>query len=119
MQRNEASNGLWFEAPQVQQDVSFMQKEYIDCDPPRLILVPIMELGQVLDWNGKDDYDVMAITVGGNLGMECSRRVLEAAPLTCSERDVRAGTNLLQSFVKAIACSVLNHPVQESFNSSS
>ena len=51
-----------------------MQKDCFDCDVPRLIMMPIMEIPDVLGWNGEDPYDVTAITVGGGLGKDCARR---------------------------------------------
>jgi len=39
----------------------YHQKEYYDTQEPVLILVPIYELDDVLNWNGKDEYNVMAM----------------------------------------------------------
>lgn len=91
------------------------QKEFFDSNPPRLIIIPILVVEKLLDWNGTDEYDVMAITVGGPLGKVCSKKILEAAPLVCDREDVETATELLRCFCKAIACSVRNDPVHESF----
>jgi hypothetical protein len=91
------------------------QKDFFDGNSPRLILVPVYGLEDLLNWNGTDEYDVMAITVGDRLGMVCSKKILEAAPLTCDRDDVETATELLKCFCKAIACSVRNDPVGESF----
>lgn len=91
------------------------QHDFFDSDPPKLILIPVLDLGQVLNWNGTEEYEIMAITVGGIPGRECSEKILEAAPLTCNEADVRKATELLRHFCKAIACSNRIHPVEESF----
>ena len=91
------------------------QGDYYDNQQPALIMIPICEIGEVLDWNGTDEYDVMAITVGGIQGEGCSEKVLKAAPSTCSRADVVKATELLSVFYKGIACSVRNHSVGESF----
>jgi hypothetical protein len=48
------------------------QGDFWDSNPPILVIVPIMELADVLDWNGTAEYDVMAISIGGFKGEECS-----------------------------------------------
>ena len=96
----------------------FMQKEYFDCNVPRLIIIPIMELSDVLGWNGEDEYDVMAITVGGGLGTECARRLLEFAPSECTENEVRTATRLLETFIKGVAWSVVYDTPDEAFDPS-
>lgn len=91
------------------------QGDFYDGENPVLILVPIYDLDQVLDWNGTDDYPVMAITTPSQRGISCSKKVLEAAPSTCSRDEIRKATDLLRTFYQAIACSVRNHAVGESF----
>lgn len=91
------------------------QADFFDGENPVLILVPIYDLDQVLGWNGTDAYPVMAITTPSQRGLSCSKKVLEAAPSTCSPDEVRKATNLLRIFYQAIACSVRNDDVGESF----
>lgn len=91
------------------------QKDYYD-NQPVLVLIPIYGINDVLNWNGTDEYDVMAITYGGSgSGPSCSKKVLEASPSTCTQDDIEIATELLRVFYKGIACSVRNHSVGESF----
>jgi len=82
---------------------------------PILLTIPILRLDEVLDWNGTDEYDVLAITVGDEDGISCSEKVLKAAPGACDEGQVRMATELLRVYYAAIACSVRNHDVGEAF----
>lgn len=90
------------------------QGDYYDRQPV-LITIPIYEINDLLDWNGTDGYDVMAITVGDIAGQSCSEKVLKASPSTCNRVDIEKATELLRVFYKGIACSVRNHSVGESF----
>ena len=53
-----------------------------------------------MDWNGTDEYDVMAIAVDGT----CSEDVLKTAPSIYSEEDVVKATELLRVFYKGMVC---------------
>lgn len=41
----------------------FLQGAHYDSRPPSMITIPLLEIEDVLDWNGTDEYDVMAITL--------------------------------------------------------
>lgn len=57
------------------------QGDYFDHQQPALITFPISdEIGDVLDWNGTDEYYAMTITIRGARGESCSEKVLKAAP---------------------------------------
>ena len=90
------------------------QGDYFDREMV-LITIPIYGLDQVLNWNGTDAYNVLAITVGGVLGKSCAKKVLEAAPSLCDEGDIQMATELLRVFCLGIASSVRHHSVGESF----
>lgn len=90
------------------------QAWYYERDPA-LIIIPILEIRDVLNWNGKDAYNVMAVTLGNSKGQDCCANVLAFSPSTCNQGDIEKATNLLAVFYKGVACSVRNHEVGESF----
>jgi hypothetical protein len=87
-----------------------------------MMAIPLLNLKAVLDWNGEDEYDVMAITFG-NSACACQQKVLLLADkITGAQIDneirakVEQGRKLLEAFIKALASSTLQHPVEESFS---
>ena len=101
----------------------FLQKQYYDAKPPSILLIPLLDLDRVLNWNGTDEYDVMAITCG-EAAEECQERTLkytERVLLGASEADrvkLDDARKLLETFVKALASSNYMHAVEESFGAS-
>jgi hypothetical protein len=91
------------------------KKKYYDNQQPILIAILILPIGDVLDWNGTDEYDVMAIAVDGPRRQSCSINALIAAPSIYSEEDVVKATELLRVFYKGMVCSVRSHDVGEAF----
>jgi hypothetical protein len=91
------------------------QQDYFDGGSPNIIIIPLLPLCDVLNWNGKDEYDVMAVTCGDQYtAWECAEHLLVYAQ-SCGQEEVDRGRNLLETFVKAIASSVVHHDVTESF----
>jgi hypothetical protein len=92
-----------------------LQQEYFDGGSPNIVIIPLLPLPDVLNWNGSDEYDVMAVTCGDqNKAWECAGNLLVCAQ-SCGQEEVDCGRQLLENFVKAIASSVVHHNVTESF----
>ena len=101
----------------------FLQEIYYGAKPPSIILIPVLDLSKVLNWNGTDEYDVMAITCG-EASEECQERTLkytERVLLGANEADkaiIEDARKLLETFVKALASSDYMHNVEENFGDS-
>ena len=99
----------------------FLQKEYYDARPPAIMIIPLLELKDVLAWNGTDEYDVMAVSFGEDAS-SCQYQVLSTAnKLVGTDDEIQAkvemGRRLLETFIKALASSDMQHPVEENFDS--
>ena len=97
----------------------FLQGTYYDSKPPSMLTIPLLDLEDVLGWNGTDEYDVMAITFGEDAPF-CQAQVLSKADrISGNNAQVKArvekGRQLLEAFIKGLASSDLQHPVEENF----
>ena len=97
----------------------FRQGTHYDSQPPSMLTIPLLDLEDVLGWNGTDEYDVMAITFGEDAPF-CQMQVLSTADAISGsngpvQAHVEKGRHLLEAFIKGLASSNLQHPVEENF----
>ena len=84
-----------------------------------MLTIPLLDLEDVLGWNGTDKYNVMAITFGEDAPF-CQGQVLSMADAISGsngpvQAQVEQGRHLLEAFLKGLASSDLQHPVEENF----
>jgi hypothetical protein len=84
----------------------FMQKELLDSTPPALIIVPIMELAQIKDWNGTT-YHAMVLPCGEEPDL-AAKMVLRNVRHCCNKTDIQKGIEVLCDFIKDIAGSLID-----------
>ena len=94
----------------------FMTKVYYDGNPTSFIVIPFLDLYRILNWNGMDEYDVMAITCCGETSAkECQERTLKYAATVLvraneSDREkIEGGRKLLEILVQALSLSSSDH----------
>ena len=95
----------------------FLHKQLLDSTPPALIIVPLLPLSQIQQWDGASSYDAMALPCGER-AVYAARMTLRFVRRTCSQREVEIGFSVLSAFVKDIAESLLDEEnnVLEDFN---
>ncbi|KAL3918678.1 MAG: hypothetical protein SGILL_004123 [Bacillariaceae sp.] len=95
------------------------QGTYYDKDDPAILLIPLLDLQDVMDWATDDshmiDYDVMAVTFGSN-STTAARSILAAALEECTPEEIELGRQNLEAFTKGLAFSIKTKPVRESFS---
>ncbi|KAL3905223.1 MAG: hypothetical protein SGILL_009762, partial [Bacillariaceae sp.] len=99
----------------------FLQKEALD-NNPFLIIIPIMTLTEVLDWDEIDperdySYNVMICSAGGlqaEVLYEKLFRDHRGPQSECTPQDVDTATTLLSTFARAMAMSTFNDSIMES-----
>jgi hypothetical protein len=92
------------------------QKTVLDGSEPEIIIIPLLTVAEVLRWNGRDEYEAMAITCGSRAQL-AARQVLQFARDFCEAEEIEKGRILLEAFTRGIASSVKQHDVRESFES--
>jgi hypothetical protein len=85
----------------------FMQKELLDSTPPALIIVPLLTISQIKQWDGISPYNAMALPCGEQAVYAASMS-LRYVRTTCSQSEVEIGVEVLRAFVKDIAESLLD-----------
>ena len=95
----------------------FLQKQLLDSTPPALLIVPLLPLSEIQQWDGTSAYDAMVLPCGER-AVYAARMTLRFVRRTCSQREVENGVAVLSSFVKDIAESLLDkeNDVLEDFN---
>ena len=83
-----------------------MQKPLLDATPPALIIVPVLPLPEVKDWNGAS-YDAMVLPCGQR-GSYAAQMVLRNVRACCNENEIRNGIDVLRHFIKDIAESLID-----------
>ena len=99
----------------------FLQKEYYDARPSPIMIIPLLELKDVLAWNGTDEYYVLVLSFGEEAS-SCQYQVLSTADKLIGtgneiQAKVEMGRQLVETFTKALASSDMQHPVEENFDS--
>jgi hypothetical protein len=92
----------------------YTQKHLLDGNEPRLIIIPLLTIKEVLEWNGRDKYEAMAITCGSGAA-DAAQKVLHYVRDFCSPEEIEKGRMLLEAFTRGIASSIKQHNVTESF----
>jgi hypothetical protein len=90
------------------------QKTVLDGSEPEIIIIPLLTVAEVLRWNGRDEYEAMAITCGSRAQL-AARQVLQFARDFCEAEEIEKGRILLEAFTRGIASSVKQHDVTEAF----
>ena len=85
----------------------FLQKQLLDSTPPALMIVPLLPLSQIQQWDGTSSYDAMALPCGER-AVYAASMTLRFVRRTCSQREVEIGVAVLSAFVKDIAESLLD-----------
>ena len=85
------------------------------------MIIPLLELKDVLAWNGTDEYYVLALSFGEEAS-SCQYQVLSTADKLIGtgneiQAKVEMGRQLVETFTKALASSDMQHPVEENFDS--
>ena len=95
----------------------FLQKELFDATPPSLIIIPLLSLSQIRAWNGTTPYEAMVLPCGMQAAYAAAQ-TLKYARSTCTQQQVQVGVQVLSTFVKDIAGSLLDeeHDVLDDFN---
>jgi hypothetical protein len=91
------------------------RKFVLDGNAPRIIIIPLLTVPEVLGWNGRDNYEVMAITCG-SLATAGAEELLQFVGHFCSPEEIEKGRILLEAFTRGIASSIKQHNVTESFS---
>jgi hypothetical protein len=99
----------------------FLQKEALD-NFPFLLIIPILPLEAVLDWDetdlGKDySYDVMICAHASQRAEAIYAELFqnhEGSDSECTPQDIQTATELLSTFARAIATSTFNDSIMES-----
>jgi hypothetical protein len=84
----------------------FLRKQLLDSTPPALIIVPILTLSEIKDWNGTS-YDAMVLPCGSRW-KHSARSVLRNVRCCCDKTEIRIGIDLLCHFIKDIAESLID-----------
>lgn len=84
-----------------------MQRSYLNSTPPALIVMPIMTLGDIKNWDGVQPYSALILPCG-ETGCVAAADVLQNAREFCTEQDVRTALTVLQTFLKDIAESLID-----------
>jgi hypothetical protein len=84
----------------------FLQRQLLDSTPPALIIVPLLPLSTIKDWNGTP-FDAMVLPCGGNARF-AARGVLQNVRHCCDENEISNGIEVLHHFVKDIAESLIH-----------
>jgi hypothetical protein len=90
------------------------QQLVLDGDEPRIIIIPLLTVQEVREWNGRDTYEVMAIPCGSDAAQGASD-LLKFVGRFCSPEEIEKGRILLEAFTRGIASSIKQHNVTESF----
>lgn len=95
----------------------FLQKQLLDSTPPALIIVPLLPLSEIQQWDGTSEYDAMALPCGER-AVYAARMTLQMVRRTCSQTEVEVGVAVLSAFVQDIAESLLDeeNDVLQDFN---
>jgi hypothetical protein len=72
---------------------------------------------EVRGWNGRDNYEVMAITCGSD-AEEAARGLLRFVGRFCSPEEIEKGRSLLEAFTRGIASLVKKYNVTEPYTES-
>jgi hypothetical protein len=94
----------------------YYPKRLLDANDPMLIFIPLLTIKEVLEWNGRDKYEAMAITCGSDAA-HAARKELQLVTDICSPEEIEKGRLLLEAFTRGIASSIKQHNVRESFDS--
>lgn len=96
----------------------FLQEQLLDSTPPALIIVPIMTLQEIKQWDDVTSYEAVVIPCGQR-SRYAARKTLLYVRKICSKAQVELGIAVLKDFVKDIAESLLDedNDVLEDFNS--
>jgi len=92
------------------------QGEVYDTDNPSMLVIPLLPLKQVMDWameGHQEPYDILTLTFGPR--SRRAAKILETAPQECSDNEVEEARQLLETFVKGVAGSLVENDVFESF----
>lgn len=94
------------------------QKAYYDTDSPSMLIIPCLTLQQVMDWasNGTTSiaYDALVFTFGAK--QVTAATILLHVKAECTAAEIENARDLLQTFVKGVAGSLLTKDVRESFS---
>lgn len=98
-----------------------MQKEALD-ENPVLLIVPIMTLEAVLEWDETDpdedySYDVMMCAHNGEIARQVCGELFfkhRGSESECTAEEIKTATNLLHTFARSIAMSTYQDNVMES-----
>lgn len=90
------------------------QRLYYGDSPPRIIIIPLLQMSEILAWDGISTYEVLAVTCGER-PRSAAEEILKYAMKTCSLDDIELGRTVLETFLKGIASSVQEHDVAEHF----
>ena len=93
------------------------QKQFLDSTPPALIVLPILPLDQIQDWDGVTPYSAMVLPCGP-LGRQAAEAVLKYSRAQCSHKEVEVAVSVLATFIHDIAESLidLEHDVVADFD---
>jgi hypothetical protein len=92
----------------------FLQRQLLDSTSPALIIIPILDLSQVKEWNGSSAYDAMVLPCGEE-ATYAATIALRNVRDCCNETDIHTGIEVLCHFIKDIAESLidLHHDILE------
>lgn len=95
----------------------FLQKQLLDCTPPALIIVPLMPLSEIQQWDGTTSYGAMVLPCGQR-AIYAARMTLPYVRSVCTPMEIQTGIQVLSSFVTDIAESLLDedNDVLQDFN---
>ena len=83
------------------------QKQFLDSTPPALIVLPILTLDQIQNWDGVTSYSAMVLPCGP-LGRQAAEDVLKYSRAHCSRDEVETAVSVLATFVHDIAESLID-----------
>jgi hypothetical protein len=83
-----------------------MKEQYLDSNPV-LIIVPILTLSQIKDWDGTSSYNAMVLPCGQQ-GKDAAESVMRHVRYCCDVTDVQTGIEVLCHFIRDIAESLID-----------
>jgi hypothetical protein len=84
----------------------YQRKQLLDSSPPALIIVPILDLEKIKDWNGTS-YDAMVLPCGQRSKL-AAKSALQNVRCRCVKKEIETGIEVLRHFIRDIAGSLVD-----------
>jgi hypothetical protein len=92
------------------------QGKLYDTESPSILVIPLLSLDQVMDWakeGNQKPYNILTLTFGPRA--RGASTILSYAPQECNQQEIEQARDLLETFVKGVAGSLVENDVLESF----